>query len=365
MFARCRRRPTRLTSSHCVQSTGWLILRRDLALRSTAQTSTCTRVWWSLDNTDSSQKVEHTVETRHSPSTASLDHATRRLAAPDPGGDEAPQDARTKPGHGTVDAAGDRCRVSSVLLELSDSLVADFDVINHLRLLADRTVDLLGVPAAAVMLAGHPHTPAEIGASRGGSRLHLLLTGAPREGPWWDCIRFGTAPANVDLGDGHQRWRRVAPQIQTMGYPLVTSLPMTLRHQGIGSITCFHTTTLDEVAVRLGQALCDAATIAILQSRATDRARQLTAQHHTEPCTPLPAQTDGAVGLAHATRLLADAAATRQRAVHAAREAAAAQARAMIAAEDTARARVSTAHRLNRPFREEIVAEVDPSVGTG
>ena len=44
--------------------------------------------------------------------------------------------------------------LARTLVELADTLVADFDVVELLTLLADRCVELLGVGAAGLMLAG-------------------------------------------------------------------------------------------------------------------------------------------------------------------------------------------------------------------
>ena len=44
--------------------------------------------------------------------------------------------------------------LARTLVELADSLVADFDVVELLTLLADRCVEVLEVGAAGLMLAG-------------------------------------------------------------------------------------------------------------------------------------------------------------------------------------------------------------------
>ena len=44
--------------------------------------------------------------------------------------------------------------LAKTLIELADTLVADFDVVELLTILADRCVDVLDVGAAGLMLAG-------------------------------------------------------------------------------------------------------------------------------------------------------------------------------------------------------------------
>ena len=44
--------------------------------------------------------------------------------------------------------------LARTLVELADNLVADFDVVDILTLLADRCVEFLDVQAAGIMLAG-------------------------------------------------------------------------------------------------------------------------------------------------------------------------------------------------------------------
>ena len=45
-------------------------------------------------------------------------------------------------------------QVAETLVELADTLVADFDVVELMSLLTDRCVDVLDVDAAGIMLAG-------------------------------------------------------------------------------------------------------------------------------------------------------------------------------------------------------------------
>ena len=59
-------------------------------------------------------------------------------------------------------------RVAQVFVELADTLVEEFDPLDFLQMLAERSVELLDVDAAALMLADRP------------GDLQLVVSTAPR-----------------------------------------------------------------------------------------------------------------------------------------------------------------------------------------
>jgi hypothetical protein len=160
-------------------------------------------------------------------------------------------------------------RLAETFVELADTLVADFDVIDFLQVVAGRCVELLDVAAAGLVLADGGGSLVTVAASDERARLLELFEIQNDEGPCRDCYRQAAAVVNVDLDGALERWPRFAPHAITAGFGSANALPLRLRNQVIGSLNLFHTSAagLSGEQLRLAQALADAATIGILQQR--------------------------------------------------------------------------------------------------
>jgi len=170
--------------------------------------------------------------------------------------------------------------IGRTLVELADSLVADFDVVELLTLLADRCVDVLDVAAAGLMLASPDGDLRVLASSSDAMRVLELFEIQADEGPCVDCYRTGLPSVNLKLDDVSGRWPRFGPKAVEAGFRSVHSLPMRLRGQTIGALNMFRTDegALGELDVAAAQALADVATIAILQHRAALEGEILTNQ---------------------------------------------------------------------------------------
>ena len=166
------------------------------------------------------------------------------------------------------------------LVELADTLVADFDVVEPLTRLADRCVDVLGVDAAGLMLAGPDGDLRVMASSSEAMRVLELFELQSKEGPCLDCYRSGQPVVNRDLAVVHPRWPRFALEAYGAGFRSVHALPMRLRGTVIGALNLFHVEPgeMREGDVDAAQALADVATIAILQHRATHEAQVVNQQ---------------------------------------------------------------------------------------
>jgi GAF domain-containing protein len=165
-------------------------------------------------------------------------------------------------------------------VELADTLVADFDVVELLTRLADRCVDVLGVSAAGLMLAGPDANLRVMASSSEAMRLLELFELQAEEGPCLDCYRAGQPVVNQDLAMADSRWPRFAPEALAAGFRSVHALPMRLRGTVIGALNLFHLEPgeMQTADVEAAQALADVATIAILQHRATLEAQVVNQQ---------------------------------------------------------------------------------------
>jgi hypothetical protein len=169
-------------------------------------------------------------------------------------------------------AAVDR-QVREAFIELTDTLVTDFDIIDFLDRLAHRCAELLGVSACGVMLADHLGVLNLVAASTEEARVVELAQLQGAEGPCMDAYRTGAPVQQTDLSSPGQPWPSFAQAARASGFAAVHALPMRLRHETLGAISLFSDAPgpLDEDTIALGQALADAATIGILHQRAVAR----------------------------------------------------------------------------------------------
>jgi GAF domain-containing protein len=171
-------------------------------------------------------------------------------------------------------------KLARTLVELADTLVADFDVVELLTRLTDRCVDVLEVDAAGLMLVSVDGDLRVMASSSEAVRVLELFEVQSQEGPCLDCYRTGRAVVNHDLTLTNGRWPHFTPEALAGGIRAVHALPMRLRGNVIGALNLFHTepTDLPDTDIEAAQALADVATIAILQHRAALEAQVLNEQ---------------------------------------------------------------------------------------
>jgi hypothetical protein len=174
----------------------------------------------------------------------------------------------------------DTQRLSRVFVELADTLVTDFDVVDFMTVLAHRCVELLGASEAGVVLADEQGSLRSVASSHESARLLDLFEIQNQEGPCLDCYRTGEQVVNVSLAPAEERWPRFGDEARRLGFTTVHALPMRLRGQVIGAINMFasNATALTVPEIEVGQALADVATVGLLQERSIREARLLNEQ---------------------------------------------------------------------------------------
>ncbi|MCK9921688.1 GAF and ANTAR domain-containing protein [Frankia sp. AgPm24] len=160
--------------------------------------------------------------------------------------------------------------MSEAFVSLADSLVADYDVADLLHRLAHHCVNLLDIAAAGLLLANQHGTLQVVAASSETTRLLELFQLQHDQGPCLDCYQNATPVTVPDISLAADRWPIFAAETETVGYHAVHAFPMRLRAEVIGTLNLFgaHPGSLTSADARIGQALADVATIAILQERA-------------------------------------------------------------------------------------------------
>lgn len=171
-------------------------------------------------------------------------------------------------------------RLADALVDVADTLVADFDLIEFLHGVAQHATEITGGAASGVMLSGHDGVLHHVGASSEDARLLELFQIQNAEGPCLDSFRTGQPVVVPDLAQTHVRWPSFTPRALEMGMTSVYAFPMRLRDRVIGGLNIFqtHRTAILTAEGRVLQALADMATIALIQEQAVSRAEILTEQ---------------------------------------------------------------------------------------
>lgn len=168
-------------------------------------------------------------------------------------------------------------------VQLADTLVDDFDIIEFLDMLAYRCVELLDVETSGLLLADHRGVLTMVAASNERTRLLELFQLQNSEGPCYDCYQTGAVVACPDLMTASERWPRFVPVAHDVGFRSVYAVPMRLREEVIGALNLFsdRAGALEPSSLELGQALADVATIGILHHRLMQRKEIVAGQLQT------------------------------------------------------------------------------------
>ncbi|MGA9102925.1 GAF and ANTAR domain-containing protein [Aeromicrobium sp.] len=171
-------------------------------------------------------------------------------------------------------------RLAEVFVEIADTLVDDFDLIDFLHRLADSVNDVTGGSSAGLLLADHNGTLHYMTASTEAAESLELFQLQHSEGPCLDCFHSKKPVITNDLAQAMDRWPHFAPRALDVGIHSVHAFPMRLRERVIGAMNVFGDggLRLEDPDIRIVQALADVATIAILQERAIASAELLTEQ---------------------------------------------------------------------------------------
>ncbi|MCX4783463.1 GAF and ANTAR domain-containing protein [Streptomyces sp. NBC_01264] len=161
--------------------------------------------------------------------------------------------------------------VTQVFVEVADSLIDDFDLIDFLQQLSVRCMELLDVAAVGIMLADQHEVLQTMAASDEHTRLLELFATQHDQGPCVDCYKSGEPRTNINLSDPQitSGWPQFAPRAAETGFVTANAIPLRLRGRVIGVMGLFQTDPdpLSAQDIALAQALADVATIAILQQR--------------------------------------------------------------------------------------------------
>jgi GAF domain-containing protein len=171
-------------------------------------------------------------------------------------------------------------RLGRTLVELADTLVDDFDIVDLLVLVVERCVELVDATAAGLLLADGRGTLHLMAATSEATELVELFQIQNDEGPCLECFHAGAPVLVPVLASEKGRWPRFVPVAEGAGFRGAHALPLRLRSETLGALNLFRAESgrLSRADITTAQALADVATIAILQHQAARQAQALAEQ---------------------------------------------------------------------------------------
>ncbi|GIF01835.1 GAF and ANTAR domain-containing protein [Paractinoplanes rishiriensis] len=173
-------------------------------------------------------------------------------------------------------------RLAKVFVEVADTLVDEFDLIEFLQMLAGRIAGLTDNNTVGILLADPKRRLHFMAASDETTKFLELFQLQLQDGPCVEAFHDGEPVINTDLtaAEAAARWPRFAPHAAEAGFRSVHAFPLRLRQEIIGVLGLFGDTVgdLDDSDVQIVQALADVAAISLLQERTIRRSEVLTEQ---------------------------------------------------------------------------------------
>lgn len=155
-------------------------------------------------------------------------------------------------------------------VELSNELVAGYDMVDLLSGLTENCARLLDTASAGLLLADSRGTLHLVAASSERTR-HLELFQLQRdEGPCLDSFQSGEPVIVPDLAAREERWPQFCGVAADVGFVSVHALPMRLHDTVLGALGIFGDSVgrLRDEDLALAQALAHVASVAIVNEKA-------------------------------------------------------------------------------------------------
>ena len=172
-------------------------------------------------------------------------------------------------------------RLARVFVEIADTLIDEFDLVDFLHMLVTRTASLIEGSTVGLLLTDQHDELRFMAASDENTKLLELFQVQNEQGPCLDAYRTAQPVINTDLDRGADLWPLFAPRAAAAGFQTVHAFPLRLRREVIGALNVFGTTagaSFDDADVQIVQALADVAAISLLQERSISRGEMLTEQ---------------------------------------------------------------------------------------
>jgi GAF domain-containing protein len=156
-------------------------------------------------------------------------------------------------------------RLTRTFVELADTLVDDYDLIDFAHRLTTRCVELLGIAEAGVILRRPGGELQVLASSSELARFVELIEVQVDDGPCVEAWEDGKVVRSDRLAADLERWPRFVPLAMEAGFRSAYGIPMRLRDERIGALNLFAEEEhgLNDDDEDLALALADIATIGI------------------------------------------------------------------------------------------------------
>jgi hypothetical protein len=170
--------------------------------------------------------------------------------------------------------------LATTFVELADTLVADFDVVEFLTMLVARCTAFLDGPEVGLAVANKSGKLRVLASSTERMKVLELVEVQNDEGPCRDAFHTGQQLINQRVDLVESRWPLFIPMAKTAGFLMLHAVPMRLRGNAIGAINIFDVNlrAMTTHEASMVQAFADVATIGILQERSASDSAVLTGQ---------------------------------------------------------------------------------------
>lgn len=180
----------------------------------------------------------------------------------------------------TVEQERERQLVET-FVELSDTLVDDFDVVDFLHRLTARTVQLGLASQTGILLRDEQGALHVMAASEEEARvLEMLQVEGQEGGPCVACVSTGEPMDFEDLATARSRWPRFVEAALSLGLQSVHAVPLRLRSHTLGAMNLFGGTRgpLPASDRAVARGLAHVATIGLLQQQNLTDSHEVTRQ---------------------------------------------------------------------------------------
>jgi GAF domain-containing protein len=171
-------------------------------------------------------------------------------------------------------------RIVATFVELADTMIDNFDVVEFLHRLVERSVELLDCTEVGLLLANAAGRLQVMASSGERSEALELLQSQHEEGPCFDCFHSAQLVFSENLAADRERWPRFVPAAVGAGIGSVHAIPMRVRGESVGALNLFRSRVgrIAEGDLTLGQGMADIAAVSLLQERAVRETRGVVAQ---------------------------------------------------------------------------------------
>lgn len=161
------------------------------------------------------------------------------------------------------------------MVQLADTLIDDYDVIEFLDMLSERCVSLVGADEAGIMVSDGRGTLQVIASSSERTRLLELFELQNRDGPCLEAFMTGVPVSSADLVADQERWYHFSREAVAVGFRSVHSIPLRLRTDVIGALNLLRTSAgqIHAADLTVARALADMAVIGLLQQRSVSESK--------------------------------------------------------------------------------------------